>query len=433
MTTTKTRRRPISVTVAALAASVLFASCDVGAGSSDDPSPEPANTGATAPSRPAADPELARAARETVVQRLAALRSGDRASFVATLARGDQEFRRRQIRYLDNLAKLPLRRLRSTVSREPVPATVPVRGDVQLVVRTRMQLAGVDERPVVEEGVWTFVRDRSGGVRLAGVRDREFDAQSGWLPAPWDVGRIVVRRDGPVLAVLDGATAHRADRLVPELRLAAESVADAVPGWPGRVLVYAVGNQKLLRRLAVLDVENTGGVTFPVYADPERTRVAGWRFAVDPRTRVLTDDPGFLFRHELTHVALGQRDEGTPSWLREGLAEYVAARGWPADERAYVLDQVASDRLARLTDLPDGQDLYLADARAGYAAAWVACEWIAETRGSRTLFRLVDAMRRAAPADGAQVDRVLRRVVGVDTRALAVRSTRWATEGRHSP
>ena len=38
---------------------------------------------------------------------------------------------------------------------------------------------------------------------------------------------------------------------------------------------------------------------------------------------------GRITRHELSHIAIGVRDDGAPAWVSEGIAEYLGAREVP--------------------------------------------------------------------------------------------------------
>ena len=412
--------------VAAAVTAAVLTACEADPEPQTDPTP-PAPSASPEPIRAPQDLGVARASRRTVAERAEALLDGDRRAFLATLDTSDRAFRRSQLRYFANLQKLPLATYRTVPRPVSPPETLPLRGDAQIVVRTLTQLDGFDRRPVLEDELWTFVRGPGGRALLTGVRDPAYDALTGWLPTPWDVGRIVVRRDGPALAVFDAETAPRADALTSELRRAVTAVDEVVPDWPGTVVVYAISDATVLERLSALEVEDTGGVAFAVHSDAARRKVASWRFAVNPTSRVLTEDPGYLFRHELAHVALGSREAGTPVWLREGIAEYVAARPWSAAARAFVLDRTARGSLSGVTELPEGEAFYADRPTASYGIAWVAAEWLAETRGPRTLFRLLAAMRRTTLSSDADIDRVVRRVLGFDTRALATRAKDWAT------
>src|SRR3546814_12789883 len=58
-----------------------------------------------------------------------------------------------------------------------------------------------------------------------------------------------------------------------------------------------------------------------------------------------------LVRHELTHVAMGPRDDNVPIWLSEGLAEFVSVQPVAAPERMISRDALAAAP-AGITELP---------------------------------------------------------------------------------
>ncbi|MDQ6642394.1 MAG: hypothetical protein M3Y66_07870, partial [Actinomycetota bacterium] len=63
----------------------------------------------------------------------------------------------------------------------------------------------------------------------------------------------------------------------------------------------------------------------------------------------------------------------------------------------------------------DEQDLH-------YSVAWMACDYLARTRGPGILWKLLDAMRTAhVGRRGVGQDAVLRAVVGLDSGQLADR------------
>ncbi len=118
--------------------------------------------------------------------------------------------------------------------------------------------------------------------------------------------------------------------------------------------------------------------------------------------------------HEAVHVALDAPGSGTPMWLQEGYADYVAFATHPASVRV-----VAADLLTQVARSGPPGHLPGPDAFAGstqtegvaYESAWLACRWIANHYGADRLLALYRA------ADRADSDaRPLRRILGI-TRA----------------
>ena len=110
--------------------------------------------------------------------------------------------------------------------------------------------------------------------------------------------------------------------------------------WEHRVVVYALsdtGFMASLRELPGGDPDAVDAVAFPVPlddADP-LAATAGVRVALHPRMLAREDAArDRLVRHELTHVALGERDDDVPTWLSEGIAEWVSVAPLAPQDRA---------------------------------------------------------------------------------------------------
>ena len=71
-----------------------------------------------------------------------------------------------------------------------------------------------------------------------------------------------------------------------------------------------------------------------------------------------------LIRHELTHVAVGDRADGVPTWLSEGIAEYVSVRPIPPEDRVMSEEALAAAE-AGLTGLPGDEDVQRVRTRRG--------------------------------------------------------------------
>ena len=100
---------------------------------------------------------------------------------------------------------------------------------------------------------------------------------------------------------------------------------------------------------------------------------------------------GQVFRHELTHVALGPTTGRVPLWLTEGVAQYVARSTYTVEQRRLIAarEMLGADRAA----LEETRRFYGPNASANYALAGLVCDYIAMTRGEEALWEL-----RACPA-----------------------------------
>ncbi len=112
-----------------------------------------------------------------------------------------------------------------------------------------------------------------------------------------------------------------------------------------------------------------------------------------------------VLAHELTHVVAGT--DRLPVWLYEGFADYVGYRDAGLPVATAAAELAAEVRAGRLPSALPGPDAFAADGRdpdrlaRAYQAAWLACRFLADRFGERTLVRLY----REAQAAG--VDRAL--------------------------
>jgi hypothetical protein len=362
--------------------------------------------------------------------RAAAIHSGDLDAFLAGIDTSDAKLVARQRRYFANLRELPLADLEYVVLKSDWPAGIraPSWGAHVSVpqVRVSTQLRGYDAVPV--QRVTGFAFARKGGrtvivSELTGA-GKQFP---GSQPAPWDLVRIHARSDGETLQLYDSGTWQRAGTISADLHAGIREVSSAVPfPWDGRAVVYVFSRPVVLNSFEGVpggNIKHLGAMTFPMYAVPGQPTVAGIRFTLLPSS--LRAGPAFLgriIRHELTHVALGDRDDGAPVWFAEGVAEYMGAREIPQDQR-----RIASVAVGRAREGVDGMPAsrgFNGDDQAWhYALSWMACDYIATTQGESRLWDLMDALHNGgAGTTDAQQDAVLQSVLGMDDRQLARRA-----------
>lgn len=362
--------------------------------------------------------------------RAAAIRGGDLDAFLAGIDTSDAELVARQRRYFANLHELPLADLEYVVLKSDWPPGLrdpswDARVSVPQV-RVSTQLRGYDTVPV--QRVTGFAFARKGGrtvivSELTGA-GKQFP---GSQPAPWDLVRIHVRGDGETLQLYDAGTWRRADAISADLRDGISDVRSAVPfAWDGRAVVYVFSRPVVLNSFEGVpggNIKHLGAMTFPMYAVPGQPAVAGIRFTLLPSS--LRAGPAFLgriIRHELTHVALGDRDDGAPVWFAEGVAEYMGAREIPQDQRR--IASVAVQRARAGVDAMPASHGFNGDEQAWhYALSWMACDYIATTQGESRLWDLMDALHNGgAGTTDARQDAVLQAVLGMDGRQLARRA-----------
>ncbi|MDP3894470.1 hypothetical protein [Nocardioides sp.] len=379
-----------------------------------DERPEPLVQGATST-------QAVESITSLLKQRARAVRQRRADDFLGTVG-GEQEFLVGQRTYIDNLQQLPLSTYRYSV----VAASVRDLGaELEATVRLHRQLDGYDEVPVVTRHRMRFQRRDSTTGELMVTAESLVPGQPGAL-APWDIGPIVVRPGRGVLAIFDEGSAGHATGVVRAVERSLRPVRDAVPyEWPETVVVYALSDLRVLSSVDELpggDADRLDGLAFPVRARPGGTRLAAHRFMLHPRMLHrdgLTRDR--LIRHELTHVALGELDDQVPTWLSEGLAEYISVMPVAPQDRVISRDALEWAR-AGVDELPPDDTFNGPHSGANYGLSWWACEHIAATYGEEMLWRLFDAFREAETRD--EQESVLRRELGIDSAELARQAAR---------
>jgi hypothetical protein len=146
---------------------------------------------------------------------------------------------------------------------------------------------------------------------------------------------------------------------------------------------------------------------------------------VNPETLGDPDDrrAQVVMTHEVAHVALGAlaADPGVPTWLHEGVADYVALHRatLPLSTTAgELLDRVRTDGVPDA--LPSGRDFRPGrpgSLEATYQASWLACDTLAELAGEDALLAVYRDV-----AGGAPVAEALPRRTGL---SLEVLTERW--------
>ncbi|KQY64111.1 hypothetical protein [Nocardioides sp. Root140] len=359
--------------------------------------------------------------KQLLHRRAAAVDAGDRSAFLADVDPGRKAFQRTQSRYFDNLRELPLERFAYALPAGGV--TNASGGRLRATVALSIELEGFDAVPVETPAHYSFRHTDDGRLVLTAVRDRAWEKQNNVDPAPWDLGRIEVESTPHVLGIFDPDSVDAAYQIMDSVEDGIAVVDQEVPlKWSGKVVVYALSDIDVLRELDNLpggDPDRLDGVAFPVRAGPGSRKLAGTRFMLHPRMIYRNDATrDRLIRHELTHVAIGRRDDSVPTWLSEGIAEYVSVQPIATYDR--MISREAVDAAGRgLEALPTDATFNGAESGANYGIAWYACEYIAATYGEEALWRLFDAMRHGNGTAEAGQDAVLRSVLGIDSHELA--------------
>jgi hypothetical protein len=396
----------------------------------DEPEASPTSAPASSPSPSAIDapPDVLGGLSATLDRRAKALLRGDPRPVLAGLARGDRVLREEQQTYVENVRQLPL----AEVSFDLVPQSlVRIGDDYRAEVLESLRLEGFDTAPVVTRRRFVFTpAGKSTRFLIAGLTDPEWEAQNPGGNHPWDLGPIAVVRTDSALGILDEASVPAGQRLMASVERGIAEVASVVPSaWNRTVVVYALSDLTYLSSLPDVpggDPFGVDAVALPVYgapagsgADPGTRDLAATRIVMSP---VLLGQPGRardrLIRHELTHVALGEADDGVPLWLSEGIAEYVSVQALPTGKRA-IPPATLDAAEAGITDLPTDAE-FAAPGGAGrsatsYGIAWFACEYLAQEYGEVALWQILQAMSGSSP----DPDEVLGAVISLNSRTLA--------------
>jgi hypothetical protein len=374
--------------------------------------------------------------RALLRSRAQALQDGDRTAFMATVDTRDPRFVRQQRTLFANLQLLPVESVSYSVDDASGYPTAKVKGDDPLFrpdVLEQVDLE-VDEHAVTNQLEDTFVRRDNGWLlgaeSLPGKYHDAHEPQS----RPWAGGvPIAVASSSGLLMVVDRARAasvqELADQMVGYVRFAADAL-DVEPSFDVLVDATTVGE---VSKMNTVDDAEAAATTSPVgfYAPGKQSRLAGMRIKVNPETAVATVGDERVMRHELTHYLTVRRMGGAPTWLKEGLAEWVSTA--PATLDGLVLDESAYQHLLDADRRLPTSGRWGLDPLADYLVARAAVTHIIESDGVDMVFELAQGY---AEVDGDDPDvktpRVLKRVLGI-TEAALVRDT-WAdlTAMRHS-
>ncbi len=373
----------------------------------------------------------ARAQEQRILdQRVQAVRKRDLALFLRRVDHSDQQLMARQRRYYRNLVQLPLAQLRYRVTdRQWEGLAVPDRWGSQVhIPRIRLvtQLASFDAVPVTRTVGFVFsFKDGRGTI----VSDRTATGKALFegAQAPWDLTAITVRRAPGVLGVFDRRTRGSSAQVMEAVRTGITQLDSALPfSWSDHVVVYNIQNAGVLASFTDVpggSLDHLGALTFPTYAGAEGGQVASTRMLLLPSSisagQVFL---GRITRHELSHVAIGPRDDGAPAWVSEGVAEYLGAREIPV--RSRIIPTSALGRAGEdVGGMPVSRTFNNSDQEWHYALSWMACDYIVSTYGESRIWELVDAMHNGGEGTADQdQDRVLEQVLGYDGHELARRA-----------
>lgn len=373
----------------------------------------------------AADPRE-RGVRDLLDRRARAVLERDEAAFTADLdPAADEGFRQRQRDLFRNLAAVPLDEwsYRLEGATDLAGVRLPAADESWAPgVRLAYRLRGVDAAPSAQPMAYLFTRR---GDRWYLNSDTALEPVGGrtWR-GPWDFGpcHVLTGPGGLVLSHPGGEPL--AARVLAELGAAVAAVTEVWgPGWARQVAVLIPGDVRELQALVGPGFADgsVAGVAVADPVDPATRTARGQRVVLHPTGAGVLSPLSLrvLLRHEITHVATrGDTADGSPLWLLEGFADYVAFRGSGLPPAGAAPALAAAVRAAPPTALPADARFRGADAELAYQESWSLNLYLASRLGEPGL---VAAYRRIAregrPTEPAR-DALVREATGVEVAEL---------------
>jgi hypothetical protein len=327
------------------------------------------------------------AAQELLSARVAAVETGNKSAWMATVDDVATAFRARQSAVFDNLIKLPIGQFSydavQPASEQAAPKDDRL-GSKAWVAKApgTYSLAGYDRAPRPFEATYTLV-ERPGGWRIADDTDGTSAMQM------WDL---------PGMKVVTGKSAIVIGN-APELRMreystTADSAVRRVTGvwgkdWNSRVVILTPSTTqefaKLLLRSADAGLDQVAAITQGVI-DPGQ-RAQGDRVVINPKAFTALQSIGrrVVITHELTHVAArSSTTRPVPIWLSEGIADYVGYSGLDLPRVRVAADLLTLVRQGKgPKSLPTESDFDPARTKIApfYAASWLAVARLSDLYG----------------------------------------------------
>ncbi len=271
-------------------------------------------------------------------ERAQAVQQRNREAFLATVDGGSEHFTKAQMDWFDRGGQVGLEDysldvdegagdFSRAVNQERYGAPTFITG-----VRERYRISGYDQKPVLNDIAYTFVR-REDGWRIASDADLE---DLGILSARnmWEFDQVARVESEHFVALHHPTDAAFAAELLP----AAEAAIQGVPKawsrpWPEKLVIIVPSNPKELERMiaATFDVSNfVAFATASVDREGEgEWELVGSRIMVNPRNfqAYSTNSRVGIFAHELVHVATHSASgPHSARFLDEGLAELTGDR-----------------------------------------------------------------------------------------------------------
>ena len=388
-----------SVTATATVAPTVRARPPVESASAPAASTSPPPAASTVPAAEV-DARLA-AVQQALTARASAFLRRDRAGWLAAIDPSAAAYRTTQAAVFANAAAVPFASYYYEVERADVAsAGSPRPGQLLVPVTLRYALRGFDPQPTALRLYLTFAMHDDGWL-LTGDADGHAQGLDSARDL-WEFGPVVVARGvrSLVLAHPDKASLARtlaatADAAVPRVTAFwgnawARTVVVVVPDSVGE-LRQVVGTKQDLSQIAALATAEIGTA-------PGSAGAVGDRIAINPATFGALGTLGrrVVMTHEITHVASrAVTGADSPTWLVEGLADYVGFKGTSTSTRfdaAELAHDIDAGRLP--ARLPTAHDFATAGSHLSldYEEAWLACRFIVSRTDEATLIAFYKAV-----------------------------------------
>jgi hypothetical protein len=272
--------------------------------------------------------------RAVLKARTDAQRAKNRDAYAATIDPvAPVEFRDAQLRAFDGLASLPVQRINYSIATHEIDLTRGVdrsqyqNAPVALLATTRSLRFTYDARSSIDALFWTFVK--RGSQWYVGGDDDVADLGLESNVSMWDRGPVIVEESEHFQFIAHPAQAARAHEL---LGFAERALTTLAPhwrlAWSQRLVGFLPGSPEELGDMIQASVDVTKYVAFVGFAyNSDTLRATVPRLYVQDRnlSKYGADTQTETLVHEFTHAAgSAYASSFVPSWLHEGLADWVA-------------------------------------------------------------------------------------------------------------
>lgn len=371
-----------------------------------------------------------------------ALKSKNRAGFVAAVDPQHRDLATSQGQLFDNLQKIPFASARYALtmvdqeSSDPRSAT----STAKVTVAFDHQIAGVDSVPVEERYTWTVQRSGlTGPLRVTAVAGASSEHN---YPAPWDaVAGLTVLKRPKVVIMADSTSASFAKSHADALERDAEydfahwtGESGTAPGFA----VFLTADRSRYEGIYSQNREESVGVTVPIAA-------AGKEDGFYPSSRIAVDtthyknvdpaDADIVFKHEMAHAMIGPfEDQGAGSgqdhlWVIEGFAEWESQRMYSTSELLYdgVTLHAYVTKHGAPNALPTDSQVYSSSSDTsalGYFYAHMAVRYMASKYGPAKVDQFVLAVYQHATGSTC-VDDAMKSALGTTTDQFTQGFAKW--------